>query len=76
MYTVLLMNIHSQSPGFDYYGTETMYSGINGEMMKAEIFIGVVYYQRLRHMVSDKYQVIHNEILSGTFFDIVKSLSA
>jgi DNA-directed RNA polymerase I subunit RPA2 len=43
--------------GFDYYGTETMYSGINGEMMKAEIFIGVVYYQRLRHMVSDKYQV-------------------
>ena len=61
MYTVLSMYIHSQSPGFDYYGTETMYSGINGEMMKAEIFIGVVYYQRLRHMVSDKYQVTHNE---------------
>ena len=33
-----------------------MYSGIYGNMMKAEIYIGVVYYQRLRHMVSDKSQ--------------------
>ena len=53
----MLINILLIKSGFDYYGTETMYSGINGEMMKAEIFIGVVYYQRLRHMVSDKYQV-------------------
>ena len=42
--------------GFDYYGNETMYSGISGEQMKADIFIGVVYYQRLRHMVGDKAQ--------------------
>ena len=33
-----------------------MYSGIYGTVMKAEIYIGVVYYQRLRHMVSDKSQ--------------------
>ena len=34
-----------------------MYSGINGCEMKADIFFGIVHYQRLRHMVSDKWQV-------------------
>lgn len=43
--------------GYNYYGTEMMHSGTSGQLMEAEIFIGVVYYQRLRHMVSDKYQV-------------------
>ncbi|ERL88468.1 hypothetical protein D910_05854 [Dendroctonus ponderosae] len=43
--------------GYDYYGTETMYSGIDGREMTAQIFFGVVHYQRLRHMVSDKWQV-------------------
>jgi DNA-directed RNA polymerase I subunit RPA2 len=42
--------------GMNYYGSETMYNGMNGVAMKADIFIGVVYYQRLRHMISDKYQ--------------------
>lgn len=42
--------------GYNYYGNETMYSGIFGVQMKVDIFIGVVYYQRLRHMVSDKSQ--------------------
>ncbi|CAG9824766.1 unnamed protein product [Phaedon cochleariae] len=43
--------------GYNYYGTETMYSGIDGREMNAQIFFGVVHYQRLRHMVSDKWQV-------------------
>lgn len=43
--------------GYNYYGTERMYSGIDGREMAANIFIGTVYYQRLRHMVSDKWQV-------------------
>ena len=34
-----------------------MVSGATGEELAAEIFIGPVYYQRLRHMVSDKFQV-------------------
>lgn len=43
--------------GYSYYGTEKMYSGVDGREMSAAIFFGVVYYQRLRHMVLDKYQV-------------------
>jgi DNA-directed RNA polymerase beta subunit len=43
--------------GYNYYGTETMYSGITGEPLGVDIFFGVVYYQRLRHMVKDKAQV-------------------
>lgn len=43
--------------GFNYYGNEPMYSGITGTEFATDIFIGPVYYQRLRHMVEDKYQV-------------------
>ncbi|ORY01079.1 beta and beta-prime subunits of DNA dependent RNA-polymerase [Basidiobolus meristosporus CBS 931.73] len=43
--------------GYNYHGNEPMYSGITGQEFKADIYIGCVYYQRLRHMVSDKYQV-------------------
>ncbi|KAJ1940104.1 DNA-directed RNA polymerase I subunit rpa2, partial [Linderina pennispora] len=43
--------------GYNYHGNEPMYSGVTGQEMRADIYIGVVYYQRLRHMVSDKYQV-------------------
>eukprot|EP01088_Endostelium_zonatum_P016920 TRINITY_DN4774_c0_g1_i1.p1 TRINITY_DN4774_c0_g1~~TRINITY_DN4774_c0_g1_i1.p1 ORF type:complete len:731 (-),score=118.78 TRINITY_DN4774_c0_g1_i1:8-2200(-) len=43
--------------GFNYYGNEPMYSGIYGTELKADIYTGVCYYQRLRHMVSDKDQV-------------------
>ena len=42
--------------GYNYHGNEPMYSGITGEEFKADIYVGLVYYQRLRHMVNDKYQ--------------------
>jgi DNA-directed RNA polymerase I subunit RPA2 len=41
-----------EAAGYNYYGTETMYSGTDGVEMKAQIFFGIVHYQRLRHMVS------------------------
>ncbi|KAF3922005.1 hypothetical protein ABW20_dc0105332 [Dactylellina cionopaga] len=43
--------------GYNYFGNEPMYSGITGQEFYADIYLGVVYYQRLRHMVNDKYQV-------------------
>jgi len=49
-----------EEAGYNYYGTETMYSGVSGVEMKAEIFFGIIHYQRLRHMVSDKFQVRSN----------------
>jgi DNA-directed RNA polymerase I subunit RPA2 len=46
-----------QAAGYNYYGSEALYSGVSGCILQADLYIGVVYYQRLRHMVSDKYQV-------------------
>ncbi len=46
-----------RAAGYAYFGSEPLYSGLSGTLMHADIFIGVVYYQRLRHMVSDKSQV-------------------
>lgn len=43
--------------GYNFHGNEPMYSGVTGEELRADIYIGCVYYQRLRHMVNDKFQV-------------------
>ena len=43
--------------GFRDNGREVMYNGITGEKLESEIFIGIVYYQKLHHMVSDKMHV-------------------
>jgi DNA-directed RNA polymerase I subunit RPA2 len=42
--------------GYSYHGSESMYSGIFGTELTVQIFMGVVFYQRLRHMVGDKFQ--------------------
>ncbi len=43
--------------GFDRFGDETLYDGRTGKRFNAKIFTGVVYYNRLMHMVSLKLQV-------------------
>jgi DNA-directed RNA polymerase II subunit RPB2 len=43
-----------QKIGYESYGNEVMYNGLTGEQLGVNIFIGPVYYQRLKHMVNDK----------------------
>ena len=40
--------------GFKYSGKEEMYDGRTGLKFPLEVYIGVVYYQKLHHMVADK----------------------
>ncbi len=42
------------SYGFSEDGTETMYNGSTGEQYKVKIFIGPMYYLRLKHQVRNK----------------------
>jgi len=40
--------------GFREDGTETFYNGRTGEMFKAQIYVGDMYYLKLKHMVANK----------------------
>jgi DNA-directed RNA polymerase II subunit RPB2 len=40
--------------GYESKGNELMYSGLTGEQVTMNIFIGPAFYQRLKHMVNDK----------------------
>ncbi len=43
-----------EKAGFRYDGKETLYNGITGKMMKVKIYIGNMYYLKLKYMVSNK----------------------
>jgi DNA-directed RNA polymerase II subunit RPB2 len=40
--------------GYESNGNEVMCNGLTGEQLECNIFIGPVFYQRLKHMVNDK----------------------
>jgi len=42
------------SNGFRDNGTETMYNGLTGEQFEAKIYVGSMYYLKLKHMVANK----------------------
>ena len=41
--------------GYDKYGETTLYSGETGKKLNTSIFMGPCFYQRLKHMVDDKF---------------------
>jgi DNA-directed RNA polymerase subunit B len=43
--------------GFEESGEEYLYDGMTGRKIRAKIFIGTTYYQRLHHLVSNKMHV-------------------
>jgi len=43
-----------QEVGYESNGNEIMYDALTGEQMECTVFMGPVFYQRLKHMVADK----------------------
>jgi len=50
-----ISDILSNICGFEEYGNEVLYNGLTGEQLLVNIFMGPTFYQRLKHMVIDKY---------------------
>lgn len=68
------VNIHNlghqlQKYGMDKYANEVVISGTTGEIMNVDLFIGPTYYQRLKHMTTDK---CHSRSANGPVTALVR----
>jgi hypothetical protein len=63
--------------GMERYGNEIMYNGRTGEQIRTEIFIGPTYYQRLKHMVTDKVHCLteDHEVLTDNGWKQIADIS-
>lgn len=63
--------------GFEGMGNEILYNGRTGEQMEVSIFVGVTYYQRLKHMVGDKCHCLtpDHEVLTDGGWKLFADLS-
>ena len=56
LYGHLLQNALENDEAYEAYGNEVLYNGMTGEQIESSMFLGSVYYMRLKHMVKDKQQ--------------------
>lgn len=66
-----------ESCGFEKHGWERLYSGTTGEMINSPIFMGPNYYQRLKHLVSEKMHCLtyDHEILTSFGWKTIENLT-
>jgi DNA-directed RNA polymerase II subunit RPB2 len=53
-FDVATVSSYLHEMGYQRSGNEVLYNGHTGRQMEAQLFLGPVYYQRLKHMVDDK----------------------
>jgi DNA-directed RNA polymerase II subunit RPB2 len=63
--------------GMEKYGNEILYNGRTGEQIHTDIFIGPTYYQRLKHMVSDKIHCLteDHEVLTSDGWKFINNIT-
>lgn len=63
--------------GFERHGWEKLYNGMTGEEIEGKIFIGPTYYQRLKHMVSDKIHclTLDHEVLTLDGWKLISNIT-
>lgn len=57
--------------GYSYIGKDLLYSGTSGDPLRAFVFMGPVFYQKLKHMVMDKMHSRARGLILSDFWMLV-----